>query len=182
MSALPYSLTLEEDAFTSNKFSEMPQDDLEAEFIRVFDGGPGGPPCPLYEGRYVSDRMLNMAELVRFYNHFGLSFEEGGVEGFEKELPDHLVTELEFLHYLTFKELIAIKQNQDPTPYRRAIYDFISRHMSMWLPKLIESLEYIWENHEKDLQKKFIEFYRELLRFTLEFVEAEQNYAHSQIV
>ena len=171
ISDLPFSLEIDDKSFVKEKpLSEITQDDLEAEFIRIFDGGPGGPPCPLYEGRYAKDRMAVMAELIRFYNHFGLSFEEGGLTDTDKELPDHLITELEFLHYLTFKELIALRENQDPMPYRKASRYFIERHLAKWLPELQKSLGYICENHEGSLNTGFLSFYKDLIKFATEFV------------
>ncbi len=184
ISDLPFALAIDDKSFIKEKpLSELPQDDLEAEFIRIFGGGPGGPPCPLFEGRYAKDRMAVMAELIRFYNHFELSFEEGGTSEADtaKELPDHLITELEFLHYLTFKELIALKENQDPMPYRKALRDFIERHLAKWLPELLKSLGYIWENHEGSLDTNFLSFYRDLIKFAVEFVESDYTYVQTQI-
>ena len=31
--------------------------EFESEYIRLFDVGPAGPPCPLYGGVYIGDRM-----------------------------------------------------------------------------------------------------------------------------
>ncbi len=77
-----------------------------------------------------------MEELVRFYSYFGLSIEHGS-----GELPDHLGTELEFMHFLTFKELAALQQQSDPAPYRRAQADFLERQLMSWLPLLEERLQ-----------------------------------------
>jgi DMSO reductase family type II enzyme chaperone len=100
------------------------KDDLAVEFTRLFDVGAGGPPCPLYGGLYVGARMKTMEEAVRFYNHFGLTLSES-----PRELPDHVTTELEFLHFLAFREAQAIEQGAEPDPFRRAQRDFIARHL-----------------------------------------------------
>ena len=43
--------------------------------------------------------MKSMEEVIRFYNYFGLKLSD------ERRIPpDHLATELEFLHYLTFRQ------------------------------------------------------------------------------
>ncbi|MFQ5697579.1 MAG: molecular chaperone TorD family protein [Myxococcota bacterium] len=111
-------------------------DDLAVEYTRLFDLGTSGPPCPLYGGLYGDARMKTMEEAVRFYNHFGLSrVEERG------ELPDHLTTELEFLHYLAFREAQALRDGGDAGPYRRAQRDFIERHPGRWVPELRKRLE-----------------------------------------
>ncbi|HSD09359.1 MAG TPA: molecular chaperone TorD family protein [Candidatus Binatia bacterium] len=126
---LPYPLPLADESLaTSSEYV-----DLQAEYIRLFDVGPKGrPPCTLYEGEYWSGaRMQVMEELVRFYDHFGLSLSTE-----ERELPDHLSVELEFLHYLTFKESAALERGLDPASYRRAASDFLARHPSRLLPRL----------------------------------------------
>jgi DMSO reductase family type II enzyme chaperone len=72
-----------------------------------------------------------MEELTRFYNYFGLSVARG-----KGELPDHVSTELEFMHFLVFKELTALQRGDDPLPYRRAQADFLERQLVSWLPAL----------------------------------------------
>jgi len=111
-------------------------DDLAIEYTRLFDAGASGPPCPLYGGLYEGDRMAKMEEAVRFYNHFGLTLSEE-----QRELPDHIATELEFLHFLAFREVEALQAEVDPGPYRRAQRDFIARHLGSWIPKLCARLE-----------------------------------------
>ena len=110
-------------------------DELAIEYTRVFDAGAKGPPCPLYGGLYGEARMKKMEEAVRFYNHFGLSLSEE-----QRELPDHLVTQLEFLHYLCYREVEALQQDLDPGPFRRAQRDFIQRNPGAWVPQLCEKL------------------------------------------
>lgn len=111
-------------------------DDLAVEFTRLFDVGASGPPCPLNGGLYGGARMKVMEEAVRFYNHFGLHLDERS-----RELPDHLQTELEFLHYLTFREAQSLVAAEDPGPYRRAQRDFVARHPGRFVPLLRERLE-----------------------------------------
>lgn len=127
--ALPYSLVLVRDALVAS----FGYTDFQAEYIRLFDVGPKGPPpCTLYEGEYRGGgRMQVMEDLLRFYQHFGLALSPE-----RRELPDHLTVQLEFLHYLTFKELAALTRGLDPSPYRRAQKDFLERHPSRWLPHL----------------------------------------------
>jgi DMSO reductase family type II enzyme chaperone len=111
-------------------------DDLAVEFTRLFDVGASGPPCPLYGGLYGGARMKVMEEAVRFYNHFGLHLDEE-----RRELPDHLETQLEFLHYLAFRETEALARGEDPGAFRRAQRDFVARHPGRWVPRLLERLE-----------------------------------------
>lgn len=105
-------------------------DALAIEYTRLFDAG-GTAPCPLYGGAYGGARMNTMEEAVRFYDHFGLTLAEA-----PRELPDHLATELEFLHFLAFREAEALAEGGDPGPWRRAQRDFIARHPGRWVPEL----------------------------------------------
>ncbi len=110
--------------------------DFQSVFLSLFEVGQGMPPCPLYSGIFRGGRKAVMEELVRFYSYFGLSIEHGS-----GELPDHLATELEFMHFLAFKELAALQRQKDPAPYRRAQADFLERQMMSWLPSLEERLQ-----------------------------------------
>lgn len=105
--------------------------ELESEYIRLFDVGAAGPPCPLYGGVYGGDRMKVMEDAVRFYNFFALRLAPT-----LHELPDHITTELEFLHYLTFREAEAREQGVDPASLLRAQRDFLARHLCRWVPQL----------------------------------------------
>jgi DMSO reductase family type II enzyme chaperone len=112
------------------------EDDLAIEYTRLFDVGASGPPCPLCGGLYGGARMKTMEEAIRFYNHFGLTLSES-----PREMPDHITTELEFLHFLAFREAEALQSGEDPGPFRRAQRDFAARHPGRWIPKLRERLE-----------------------------------------
>jgi DMSO reductase family type II enzyme chaperone len=111
------------------------EDDLAVEYTRLFDVGASGPPCPLYGGLYGGARMKTMEETIRFYNHFGLTLSDS-----PREMPDHITTELEFLHFLAFREAEALHSGDDPGPFRRAQRDFAARHPGRWIPKLRERL------------------------------------------
>jgi DMSO reductase family type II enzyme chaperone len=108
------------------------EDDLAIEYTRLFDVGASGPPCPLCGGLYGGARMKTMEEAVRFYNHFGLTLSDS-----PREMPDHITTELEFLHFLAFREAEALQSGGDPGPFRRAQRDFAARHPGRWIPKLL---------------------------------------------
>jgi DMSO reductase family type II enzyme chaperone len=113
-------------------------DALAAEYTRLFDVGTSGPPCPLHGGLWIGDRMKTMEEVLRFYRHFGLS-----VGGAPSELPDHLGLELEFLHYLAFRESEALREGGDPGAFARAERDFLTRHPGRAVPLLRAKLEQV---------------------------------------
>ncbi len=127
---LPFEIDVEIEALPA----EWSADDFHSEYLNLFDVGAGGPPCPLYGGVWGADRMKVMEEVVRFYNYFGLKTSED-----RRIPPDHLSTELEFMHYLTYREAAAPMPNL-AAPYRRAQIDFIDRQLGRWVPKLSEKL------------------------------------------
>lgn len=110
------------------------EDALAIEYTRLFDvvEGSAGPRCPLNSTDYTGDqRMRQLEELVRFYNHFGLSSAETAAH----ERPDHLTTQLDFLQYLCFQETHC-EDDTDAGNYRRAQRDFLQRHPARWAPLL----------------------------------------------
>ena len=169
MSEIPFEVEIKEEAMSGRMLDDVSQEDFESEFVRVFDAGPGGPPCPLYEGKYAADRKVNMEDLVRFYNHFGLSVAEAP----ERELPDHITAELEFMHYLVFKEVLALQRDEDPAPYCLAEIDFLRRHPAKWLPQLLEKTERAPKLSIPDLCLPAISFYVALIDFAAKFCNAD---------
>ncbi|VVB54681.1 Chaperone protein TorD [uncultured archaeon] len=110
-------------------------------FTRTFDTGTPVPPCPPYEGHYCTKpRSMIMLEVSEFYNFFGLcmSQEEG-----KREFPDHICAELEFLHFLTFKEGEALREGEEEKlkGYLLAQKDFLERHVIEWVPKFCIKLQ-----------------------------------------
>lgn len=138
----------------------VPSDEFQAEYNRLFEVGRlGGPPCPLYGGHYERDRQRVMEELIRFYDFFGLTVTPG-------QLPDYVSVEMEFMHYLSFKEAEALQQDRPHDSYRRAQKDFLDRHLGKWLPVLRGKLA--------DFQP--LPFFDELVTLTDEFVRRDRRY------
>ena len=136
--------------------------EFESEYIRLFDVGPAGPPCPLYGGVYVGDRMKVMEDATRFYNFFHLR-----LSAEMRELPDHITTEMEFLHYLTFREAESCEQRPDVSSLLRAERDFLARHLCKWMPHLQARLA----------KQTTLSFFPALVHFTATFLAADQAYA-----
>lgn len=128
---LPYDMDLSLAPVPDDWTSEF----FHSEFLRLFEVGQGGPPCPLYGGVYGADRMRTIEEVTRFYKYFGLKTSED-----RRIPPDHISTELEFLHYLTYREAAA-PMPPLAEPYKRAQLDFIDRQPGRWMPGLVEKVE-----------------------------------------
>ena len=173
MAELPYPFSLEEDDREALRLpGSVKEEDIEVEFVRLFESGAGGPPCALVEGAWREDRKVVLKELILFYNHFGLSYAEGA----QDERPDHICLEMEFLHYLTFKEVQAIQNDADPSSYRRATRDFLERHPLGWLGQVSERLEKILERLPEDACREAIVFYQGLVNLVRRFLGEERSY------
>lgn len=103
-------------------------------YTELFDVTSGTPQVSLLERRYSDTPEQKLWEqLFGFYGHFGLDFSAG----YAAEQPDHLLTELGFMHYLSF---IEAGTAGDPDPYRRGQRDFLARHLGTWARALADKL------------------------------------------
>jgi DMSO reductase family type II enzyme chaperone len=114
------------------------QEVLEADYLAAFELGRGKSPVPLFEGMHRGDQGREgvLEDLLRFYEFFDVKLSET-----DREYPDHLVTELEFLAWLCMREQAAQREGRDAEPFRRAARDFLARHLAAWLPEFRRKLE-----------------------------------------
>ena len=172
-SSLPYEYDLTDKEKETLVFPDsLSDDDIEAEFIRLFEAGPGDPPCPLIEGKYNKDanRRAIFEDLIRFYNNFGLSYKEGTQE----ERPDHISYEMEFMHYLVFLTLRAMQGDKDTGGYLLAQKDFLQHHTVKWASKLAERMQaVVKEIPEPDAA---VLFYTGLINILDRFITADFDY------
>lgn len=118
--------------------ASLAREALEAEYLAAFELGRGASAVPLYEGmhRGGQGREGILEDLLRFYEFFGVKLSEA-----DREYPDHLVTELEFLAWLCLQEQAARREERDAQPFQRAARDFLDRHLAAWLPEFRRKLE-----------------------------------------
>ncbi|MBT4519293.1 MAG: hypothetical protein HOC23_04740 [Halieaceae bacterium] len=133
-------------------------DALVVEYTRLFDVGVSGPVCSLFGGLHYGPQMKTMEEVVRYYNHFGLTLSEK-----MQETPDHLTIELEFLHFLSYGENDLSQRGEDVKSYQCAQRDFIARHPGRWVPIMCEKLE----------RAKPMPFFRQLCQLLDAFLQSE---------
>ena len=136
--ALPYQLQVDGELSLGQGLGLQ---DLEGAYLALFEvGGVDGSPCYLYEGEHGGGRMAVLDEVLRFYHYFGLRLNEG-----RRERPDHVATELEFMHALAFQEAAAQASGEDPTPVRKGQRDFLRLHLEPFVTatasKLAETRE-----------------------------------------
>lgn len=107
---------------------------LAIEYTRLFDTGP----IALYGGLNHGTRMQVMEEVLRFYEHFGLAPNRQ-----RNDLPDHLVAELEFMHFLCHQEAAALQAGKNALAenYQRGQRDFLQRQLGRWAPQLHSRLQ-----------------------------------------
>ncbi|MBI3813787.1 MAG: molecular chaperone TorD family protein [Nitrospinae bacterium] len=146
----------------------LPREEFEGEYVNALDMAGGR---PLYESAYTSyrDDMCSKdiyEDILRFYEHFNVRLNER-----EKDYPDHLAAELEFMFFLSKKEIDAKEQGKDAEPYHLAQMDFLERHLSKWVHKLDERI-----------QKKIKEpFYKEASAFMVEFLKGHQLHLQNML-
>jgi DMSO reductase family type II enzyme chaperone len=93
------------------------------------------PDCPPYESGYLGDALFReenvLADVAGFYRAFGLL-----IGSKERERPDHVTVELEFMHVLTLKEAFALVHHgpAEVGICRRAQRRFWRDHLGRWLP------------------------------------------------
>lgn len=117
---------------------EVTRETVEAEYLAAFEVGRDTAPVPLFEGMHRGDlgRDGILEDLQRFYEFFDVKLSET-----DRDFPDHLVTELEFLAWLCMREQTAQREGRDAEPFRRAARDFLARHLAAWLPEFRRRLE-----------------------------------------
>lgn len=105
--------------------------EIQVIYTELFDVTSGSPKVSLLERRYreIPEQEL-WEKLLRFYSYFGLDFSQGGGE----EQPDHLLTELGFMHYLTFLEA-GCSSDSDRVSFMRGQRDFLQLHLGKWIEK-----------------------------------------------
>lgn len=93
-----------------------------------------GSVCPQQESDYVASHALQktgvMADVAGFYRAFGLR-----VSRSQRELPDFLGSELEFLHAVGWKEARAMQEGnrEGAAICRQAQRKFLAEHLGVWL-------------------------------------------------
>lgn len=132
-------------------------EDLAVEYTRLFDTGP----LSLHGGHHHGARMPVMEEVLRFYEHFGLAPNPQ-----RKELPDHLVSELEFMHYLTCREAEGLEAGRDPGAWQRGQRDFLARQLGRWVPHL----------HGQIVEQQALPYFTEAARLLGAFIAAERTH------
>ncbi|MEN8108239.1 MAG: molecular chaperone TorD family protein [Pseudomonadota bacterium] len=144
--------------------------EIESLYINVIDGHNQKKACRPYETAWrEGDRSMQQWEVKKLYQIFGLELNKD-----TNELPDHLVNELEFMHFLSHQAVEAgrgmLGGGDARKQYVHAQKDFLERHLSLWVPKFC-----------KALQEKVDEpFYVNLAALTAQFVMDDLEWVQEQ--
>jgi DMSO reductase family type II enzyme chaperone len=109
-------------------------EDVQEQYVGTF-GHVTVPDCPLYETACgAGDPFLQpqtLADLAGFYRAFGLE-----MAGEAHERADHLSVELEFMHYLAYREAYALERHgpERTATVRDAQGRFLEAHLGRWAP------------------------------------------------
>jgi len=113
---------------------------LEKHYLKTW-GHTISPTCSPYEMEYgpahIYQKTQGLADVSGFYHAFGLKLSSQ-----TRERPDHLSMELEFMHFLTWKEVYGLKQGHDSekvTLCRQAQAKFLEEHLN-WLHLFAQGL------------------------------------------
>ena len=107
---------------------------LQDRYVAAF-GHVTLPDCPLYETACGTgdpfQQSQTLADIAGFYRAFGLEMAEDAAER-----VDHLAVELEFMHYLAYREAYALERHgrERSRLIREAQRRFLQDHLERWGP------------------------------------------------
>jgi DMSO reductase family type II enzyme chaperone len=116
------------------------REQFEAEYLASFGHTAAGETQPYeagYGAKHVFQETQCLADVAGFYSAFGLTPSE-----LERERPDHIAVELEFMHVLALKEVYASAEGWDDKAAlcRDAERDFLRDHLGRWAPAFLKRL------------------------------------------
>lgn len=105
-------------------------------------------------------RVQYLSDIMGFYKAFGVEP--------DKDRPDSLHIEFEFMHYLVFKRLKALKNNSEDNAFvcLDAQKKFFNEHLYPAAKKIGEAI----------ISKSKNNFYVEIANIMLEFLESEKKF------
>jgi len=115
------------------EFVDADLEQLKLEFSGLFEVGNDGPPVPIREDLQTGQRSGTREDLIRIYKFFNYSLAEKFAWA-----PDHLSVQLEFMHFLCFREA---KAESEAASYQLAQFDFAERHLMNWIPSVVAGVD-----------------------------------------
>jgi TorA maturation chaperone TorD len=165
-------LILDSDAasYVRSMQSELDQspglDFLVIEYTRLFVG-PYSLPAPPYGSIYLENERKIMGastlDAQKRYRSFGLD-----VSDHIREAPDHITVEFEFMFFLIYTEIEAIRSTAPEKTLDLLLHQrsFLCDHLNEWIPGFTEGI----------LQYSETRFYQDLARATRTFIAEDREY------
>ncbi|MBD0305000.1 MAG: molecular chaperone TorD family protein, partial [Nitrospiraceae bacterium] len=154
------------DGWVASECANWQLADLQAEHRRVFSNVITLD-CPPYETLFGNDHVFGqahvMGDIAGFYKAFGVELSRD-----IHERMDHLSVELEFMHFLAYKESYA--RCHDGTEKTQIVVDaqkkFVKEHIGRWVPLFARML----------VKKADTGFFRYMAEFTSDWIEFDAAY------
>ena len=131
------SATKENLQLLGNRLKEKSFEELSSEYRKVFESFMASKECPIYETLYGNEAtfqqtqsLQELADIGGFYRAFSLDISE-----VTRERYDHLSIELEFMHFLTYKEAYALENHGEEQLEicTKAEKKFLKSHLGRWV-------------------------------------------------
>ncbi len=123
--------------------------------------------CPPYEmyvsGSHIFQQTQDLADISGFYRAFGLEVSKDDTAN----RWDHIAVQLEFLHFLTYKQAFAIENHSDEEQQTclMAKKKFLSTHIGRWIQAFSRAVE----------KKSPAGFYRQVTKLANDFVHIDME-------
>jgi putative dimethyl sulfoxide reductase chaperone len=146
------------------KFDKYFIQELLIDYTKIFLG-PFEAIAHPYSSVYFGDKTLMNAVTTwveTFYNKCGLSFDYG-----IKDLPDHIVVELEFMYNLIFRECEALSALDDTEAEKYGTFqkEFANKHLLKWVGAMCDKI----------VQSEVNEYYTALCKCLMAFIDNERK-------
>lgn len=121
-----------------NRLKGKSFEDISAEYVKVLGSFSAAKECPVYEYFYGrtdifqhTQSLQELADIGGFYSAFDLKLSEDAKDRF-----DHISIELEFMHFLTYKEAYALENHggEQLKICADAEKKFLKSHLGRWVP------------------------------------------------
>jgi len=138
-------------------------DALVAEYTRLFLKGVCSPYETSYDVRKENVKTHDLADIAGFYAAFGIKP--------QGELPDHIVSELEFMSLLCLKEVYALshKRQDEASICAETQRKFIKEHLGLWLSLFCRRVR---ENARLPIYPAFADLIRKFVMLDASFLGA----------
>lgn len=172
------STTKENLQLLGNRLKEKSFEDLGSEYRKVLGCFTAAKECPIYETLYgstdnfqMTQDLQELADIGGFYRAFDLKLSEN-----VKERYDHISIELEFMHFLSYKEAYALENHGEEQLKicANAEKKFLKSHLARWVPlftKLVNKRakeDGLYLGFAAGFLRDFVSFETKLLRVRVE--------------